>query len=122
MLICVTPQSRVGALPAYKAGLDLPAMSPLVLARSLSVTLVPGARFAAIGRFKPPEAHVGLVGPKPVPQMVTTEPGLAGFNRPLSVPSSFKAAACDETPGCNRKMPGTPKTTGTVTGPTGAPL
>src|SRR5580658_6046278 len=103
MLICTTPHNRAGALPAYKAGLDLPAISPAVDARSLSVTLMPGARFSAIGAFKPPEAHAGLVAPKPVPQMVTTEPGLAGFDGPLSVPSWFNAAACDDTPSCNRK-------------------
>src|ERR1035441_11032819 len=38
------------------------------------------------------------------------------------VPSWFRAAAWADEPGWRRKIPGLPKTTGTDTGPCGAPL
>jgi hypothetical protein len=79
-MLIASRRTTASALPAYKAGSDLPLISPLVVAKSPSVTRIPGARFAAIRAFKPPAAHAGFVGPEPVHQTVTTEPGLAGFN------------------------------------------
>src|SRR5512144_2611767 len=106
MLICTTPHGSVGALPAYSAGAswtgtpggELSAMS----------TLKPAARLTGPGGLSPPVAQRGSIRPKPVPQTETTEPLAAGFAGPLIVPSSFTAAACDETPGWSRKMPGDP--------------
>src|SRR5580658_5398745 len=80
MLICSTPQGRVGALPAYRTG---PPNSKIA-AKPLMI-------FAGPGTFNPPVGHAGSVAPKPVPSSTITEPRAAGFNGPLKVPSWFRA-------------------------------
>src|ERR1019366_7903481 len=54
-LICTTPQSSVGAPPAYCTTASLPTTTPS------------RARVTGPGAFKPPVAQGGLVGPNPVP-------------------------------------------------------
>src|SRR5579871_3566779 len=78
---------------------------------------MPAASLTAFGGFSSPVRHGGSMAPKPVPHNITVEPRGAGFNELFCVPSSFTAAACDETPGWRRKRPFDPKVTLTATGP-----
>ncbi len=105
-----------GALPAYSAETVSPISAPYALIVTFEL------RLTAAKGFKPPVAHGGSIEPKPVPQTLTYEPGAAGFDGLFTVPSWFAAAACDETPSCDRKIPGAAPFTGTVIEPTREPL